>query len=152
MTTIELNRVKGGRFEAPELGWIKQKGWTNDFIGEAAGIDGQLTFSRNWTTRHHTITDAIGRVRGEHVRQGWLGASGPMSWDDVDYEFAMHSSWKGSFVLRRLNEDLATFQLKRLGRTVEIELLDGASVPAGLLLVGAWLAILRHRDAAAASG
>lgn len=153
MATIEFTRASGGVYEAPGVGWIKQKSLMSyDFIGGAAGIPEELTFKRNWTGRHHTIEDATGRVRGEHERQGWAGTKGPLMWDDVQYEFANHSAWKGSFVVRRHNEDLATFTPKRFGRTIEVESIDHAHIPAGLVLFGIWMTILRQRDAAAASG
>lgn len=154
MAVIALERGKGGRYAAAGVGWLKQRSWTsNDFVGEADGIDGELTFQRTWTGRDHTVTDAIGRVRGEHTREGWTGSAGPLMWDDVQYEFAVQSTWKGSFVLRRLNEDLATFTPKSWGRVIEIETLSNAAVPAGLMVFGAWMTIMRQRDSAAgASG
>lgn len=149
MRTIVLAKGEGGRLEAPGVGWIKQEKWTSyDFIGSAEGV-GDLVFKRNWTGRKHTIEDSQGRVRGEHEREGWTGSSGPLMWDDVHYEFAVHSGWKGSFVLRRNNEDLATFTLKNFWRDVEVEVLDNAHVPAALMLFGAWMTILRQRDSAA---
>lgn len=151
MTHIVLVKGSGGRLEAPGVGWMKSEGWTtHNYVGSAEGV-GSLSFKRNWTGRKHTVEDAQGRVRGEHEREGWAGTSGPLMWDDVTYEFAILSQWKGSFVLRRNNEDLATFATKAFSGNVEIEVLDNAHVPPGLLLFGAWMAILRQLDVAAAT-
>lgn len=151
MTTIELTKGAQGRYETPGVGWLKQKSMlSNDFVGEAVDL-GPLTFTRNWTGRTYEVTDNLPRVRGNHNRAGW-GNSGPLEWDDVQYEFATHSAWRSSFVLRRHTEDLATFTPKRFGRTIEIQILDNAHVPTGLLLFGAWITIMSQRDAAAAAG
>lgn len=148
MTLIQLSKGAGGHYEAAGVGWLKPKSMlSNDFVGEAVGL-GPLTFSRNWTGRKYQVSDSLPRGRGHHHAEGW-GNSGPLEWDDVQYEYATHSMWKSSFVLRRHSEDLATFTPKRFGRTIEIEVLGNAHVPTGLLLFGAWIAIMHQRDAAA---
>lgn len=148
MTAIEFSKGPGGHFEAAGIGWLKQKSLlSSDFVGDAVGV-GPLLFSRNWTGRKYVVSDALPRVRGHHHRAGW-GNSGPLEWDDVQYEFATHSAWKGSFVLRRHSEDLVTFTPKRFGRTIEIETFGHAHVPPGLMLFGAWITIMSQRDAAA---
>lgn len=148
MTTIELTKGPGGRYQAAGVGWLKQKSMlSNDFIGEAVDL-GELSFSRNWTGRKFEVSDRLPRVRGQHQREGW-GNNGPLEWDDVQYEFASNSMWKGSFALRRHSEELATFTPKRFGRTIEIQVLGNAHVPNGLLLFGAWIILMNQRDAAA---
>ena len=150
MVMVQLTKGAGGRFEAAGVGWFKQRSMlSSDFVGEAAGV-GALAFTRNWTGRQYTATDATSRVRGHHTRQGW-GNSGPLEWDDVQYEFATHSMWRSSFALRRHSEDLATFTPKRFGRTIEALVLDHANIPPGLLLFCGWITVMSQRDAAAAS-
>lgn len=71
MVMVQLTKGAGGRFEAAGVGWFKQRSMlSSDFVGEAAGV-GPLTFTRNWTGRQYTVTDATSRVRGHHTRQGW---------------------------------------------------------------------------------
>lgn len=56
-------------------------------------------------------------------------------------------------MLSRLGEDLATFTPRGFFRNdIEVEVLDGAHVPAGLIVFGIWMLILYQRDSAAASG
>jgi len=124
MTTITVTKGSKRRFEAPGLGWIQPKGvFSTDYIGQVEGI-GELSLTRNWTGLKYTVTDSIGRVRGSYEKKGWTGSRGPLMWDDVEYEFAHHSAWNNSCVLRRHNEDLATFKPKWTGSSVEVELLD----------------------------
>ena len=153
MATIEFIKGSGSLYEAPDVGWVKPKSmFSHDFIGGAAGV-GELSLTRNWKATEYTVRDATDRVRGLHERQGWLRQKGPLEWDDIQYEFGVHSTWKGSFVLSRLGEDLATFTPRGFFRNdIEVEVLDGAHVPAGLIVFGIWMLILYQRDSAAASG
>lgn len=152
MTTLTFTRGRRDLFEAPDIGWFKPKGMlTTDSDAGAAGI-GELTFSRNWTSTTYTATDPTGRVRGVHRRTGWGQDKGPIEWDDVQYDLATHSHWKGSFVLRRHNEDLATFAHQGFTASrIVVEVLDGAHVPPGLVVFCAWMTLLRVRDTAATS-
>lgn len=153
MTTIEFTKGSGSLYEAPDVGWLKPKSmFTNDFDGGAAGV-GELSLTRNWKASEYTVRDATGRVRGFHERKGWLRQQGPLEWDDIQYEFAVQGTWNSEFVLRRLNENLAVFSAKGFfQRDIEVNVLDGAHVPPGLILFGVWMFILRQRDNASASG
>ena len=153
MATIEFTgKGWSGLKEAPETGWFKPKGaFSADYLGGAAGI-GEFTLSRNWSAKKSTVTDTTGRVRGQHEWQGWTASKGPLEWDDVQYEFGVLSSWRSSFVLRRHNEELATISPKGFaGNRLQVEILDNAHVPPGLIVFVTWLAAMRIRDNDASS-
>lgn len=147
-----MHRLKGGRYEAEELGGFKQgKWWSHDCAVDAIGSEPMLFRRSGWQRTFHA-EDPQGHPIGEHTRTDWIRASGPLMWLGVQYEFVRSSAWKGAFALTRYDEELALFTPDWRQRHITIELPTGADVPPGLLIFGMWITLMTQRDNAAAAG
>lgn len=154
MATWTMTKGQHGSYAADGLGEFRKLKWWS-FDSEALIADGQqLHFRRTKFNRLFVAEHDGGLQVGTFDHQGWQ-VHGPLSWQNVSYEFGTASSWRNTYAISRHGETLVTYAVKGLAMNVEITLEPGsttaAALPQGLLVFGAWIAHCAQRDKAAAS-